>query len=161
MDQAQAANSLNGRLQVAAGWGISAVLLATLIVAASALGTSILGVPTYYGSGVDSTVGAQVARDFLADQQAEASALSSGDQGPLGGHFTDSALGDVIQQMTNQSASGAPQTFSFQPASLTVLRASDPNNPALTVEVQEDGTETVVTTPTNAAPNEQSTRSPT
>jgi len=147
---------MNSRLQLAAGWAISALLLATLIVAAAALGTSILGVPTYYGNGIDPTLGAQVARDFLADQEAEASALSSGDQGPLGGHFTDSALTDVIAQMSNQAASGTPTTYSFQPASLTVLRAPDPNDSAFTIEVQEDGTETVTTAPANSAPTQQS-----
>src|SRR5579859_5544309 len=114
---------MNSRLQLAAGWAISALLLATLIVAAAALGTSILGVPTYYGNGVDAVLGAQVARDFLADQEAEAAALSSGDQSPLGGHFTDSALSDVIQRASELSASGHPPTVSFQPSSITVLRA--------------------------------------
>jgi len=147
---------LNGRLRLAAGWAISTVLLVALIVAASALGTSILGVPTSYGSGIDPALGAQVAHDFLADQQAEAAALSSGDQSPLGGHFTDSALADVIQQMGNQAAAGSTPTIRFQPTHLTVLRAPDPNNSAFTIEVQEDGTETVVTTPADSAPTEQS-----
>ena len=64
--------------------------------------------------------------------QAEAAALSSGNQGPLGGHFTDSALADVIQQMGNQAASGSTPTIRFQPTHLTVLRAPDPNNSAFT-----------------------------
>lgn len=158
LEPAPAANAMNSRLQLAAGWAISVLLLGTLIVAASALGTSILGVPTYYGNGIDATLGAQVARDFLADQEAEAAALSSGDQGPLGGHFTDSALGDVIQQITDQAASGTTPipTVSFQPASLTVLRSPDPSDSAFTIEVQENGTETVVTTRLDAAPTEQS-----
>jgi hypothetical protein len=156
LDHSRPENRLNDRLQVAAGWAISVVLLTALVVAASALGTSILGVPTYYGSGMDSTLGAQVARDFLADQQAEATALSTGDQSPLGGHFTDSALGDVVQQISNQSALGAPPQLSFQPASLTILRASDPSDASFTIEVKEDGTKTVVSTSgPNSAPTEQ------
>jgi tetratricopeptide repeat protein len=157
LDRSPAAKTTSDRLQLAAGWAVSLLLLATLIVAAAALGTSILGVPTYFGSGVDSSLGGRVARDFLADQAAEATALSTGDQGPLGGNFTDSALADVIQQMSNQSGSGTSQTVTLQPATLTVVRASDPNNAALTIEVQEDGTETVVTnTGATSAPSEQS-----
>src|SRR4029077_15888940 len=94
-----------------------------------------------------SKLGAQVARDFLADQQAEASALSTGDQSSLGGHFTDSGLTYAIQQISNQAASGTPPQVTFQPSSLMVLKAGDPSDAALTIEVREDGTETVVTTP--------------
>jgi len=112
----RAASKVNERLRVAVVMGVSALLLAALIVVASALGTSILGVPTSYGNGVDSRLGSQVMRDFLADQQAEATALSDSDQTPLGGHITDSALSDLIQQITNQSASGAPPKVSFQPS---------------------------------------------
>ena len=152
----RAASKVNERLRVAVVMGVSALLLAALIVVASALGTSILGVPTSYGNGVDSRLGSQVMRDFLADQQAEATALSNGDQTPLGGHFTDSALTDLIQQITSQSASGAPPKVSFQPSSLTVLRAPDPADPTLTIEVLEEGTKTVVTSAgPNAAPTEQ------
>jgi hypothetical protein len=127
------------------------VLLAALILAVSALGTSLLGVHTSYANGVDFTLGAQVVRDFLADQNAEATALSNGDQGPLGGHLSDSALVDVIQQISKQSASGAPPQVSFQPASLSVLRAPDPADSTLTIEVQEDGTKTFLTTSGPAA----------
>lgn len=136
--------------------GISGVLLAALILVVAALGTSILGVPTSYANGVDSSLGAQVVRDFLADQDAEATALSRGDQSPLGGRFSDSALVDVIQQISNASASHALPQVSFQPASLAVLRAADPTDSTLTIEVQEDGTKTVVTTSgPAAAPAEQ------
>lgn len=156
MTKLRAASKVNERLRVAVVMGVSALLLAGLIVVASALGTSILGVPTSYGNGVDSRLGSQVMRDFLADQQAEATALSNGDQTPLGGHFTDSALTDLIQQITSQSASGAPPKVSFQPSSLTVLRAPDPADPTLTIEVLEEGTKTVVTSAgPNAAPTEQ------
>jgi hypothetical protein len=114
-------------------------------------------VPTTYGNGIDSRLGAQVARDFLADQEAEANALSSGDQSLLGGHLSDSALGDVIQQMSNRSGAGTPPRVSFQPASLTVVRASDLADPSLTIEVREDGTKSVVTNNgPDQAPNEQS-----
>jgi hypothetical protein len=152
----RAQSKVNERLRVAVVMVVSALLLAVLIVAASTLGTSILGVPTSYGNGVDSRLGSQVIRDFLADQEAEATALSNGDQAPLGGRFTDSALSEVIQQITSQSASGTPPKVSFQPSSLTVLRALDPADPTLTIEVQEEGTKTVVTSAgPNAAPTQQ------
>jgi hypothetical protein len=152
-----AATKQNDRPRASAVLGISALLLGALIVAASALGTSLLGVPTSYANGVDSSLGAQVVRDFLIDQAAEATALSNGDQSPLGGRLSDNALVDVIQQISNQSALGAPPQVSFQPSSLTVLRAPDPVDPSLVIEVQEDGSKTVVTTTgADAAPTEQS-----
>jgi hypothetical protein len=135
---------------------ISVVLLAIVIVAVVALGTTLLGVHTNYGNGISSSLGGPVARDFLTDQGAEATALSNGDQSVLGGHLTDSALTDVIQQISNQSGSGTPPTVSFQPASLSILRAADPADPSLTIEVQEDGTKSVVTSSgPDAAPTEQ------
>jgi len=151
-----APTKVNDRLPAAAVLVISGVLLAALILAVAALGTSLLGVPTSFANGVDSRLGAQVVRDFLADQDAEATALSNGDQSPLGGRLSDSALVDVIQQISNQSALGAPPKVTFQPASLTVLRSPDPADATLTIEVQEDGTKTVVTTSGPAAtPTEQ------
>jgi hypothetical protein len=153
----KSSTSANTGVPVAAVIAISAAIIASLVVAVSALGTTLLGVPTTYGNGVDSRLGAQVARDFLADQEAEANALSSGDQSLLGGHLSDSALGDVIQQISNQSKAGSPPKVSYQPASLTVLRASDPADPGLTIEVREDGTKSVVTNNgPNQAPSEQS-----
>jgi hypothetical protein len=136
---------------------VSIVVLAVVIVAVAALGTTLLGVPTTYGNGVDPGLGALVARDFLADQDAEATALSNGDQSVLGGHLTDSALTDVVQQISNQSGTGSsPQAVTFHPASLTILRAQDPADPSLTIEVQEDGTKSVVTSGgPDAAPTEQ------
>jgi hypothetical protein len=143
-------------LRPAAVLAISVVLLAIVIVAVVALGTTLLGVPTTYGSGVNPSLGAQVARDFLADQGAEATSLSNADQSVLGGRLTDSALADVIQQISNQSGSGTPPKVSFQPASLTILRAPDPADPSLTIEVQEDGTKSVVTSNgPDSAPTEQ------
>jgi len=135
---------------------VSTAILAVLIVAVSALGTTLLGVPTTYGNGVDSALGAQVAHDFLSDQEAEANALSTGDQSLLGGRLSDSALSDVIQEMNTQTASSTPPKVSFQPATLTILRASDPADPSLTIEVQEDGTKSVVTNNgPDQAPSEQ------
>jgi hypothetical protein len=143
-------------LRPAAVRAISVVLLAIVIVAVAALGTTLLGVPTTYGSGVNPSLGAQLAPDFLADQDAEATALSNADQSVLGGRLTDSALADVIQQISNQSASGTPPKVSFQPASLTIIRAPDPADPSLTIEVQEDGTKSVVTSNgPDSAPTEQ------
>jgi hypothetical protein len=134
---------------------ISAAIVALLVVTVSALGTTLLGVPTSYGNGVDSTLGAQVARDFLADQDAEANALSAGDQSLLGGHLSDAALADVIQQIS-QSGFATPPKVSFQPSSLTILRASDPADPSLTLDVREEGTKTVVIdNGPNQAPSEQ------
>jgi hypothetical protein len=132
------------------------VLLAILIVAVVAFATNLLGVPTNYGKGVNSSLGAQVAHDFLADQDAEGTALSNGDQSVLGGHLTDSALSDVIQQISSQSGSGSPATVSFHPTSLTILRAADPTDPSLVIEVQEDGTKSVVTSGgADSAPTQQ------
>ena len=124
---------------------VSAGIVAVLVVAVSALGTTLLGVPTSYGNGIDSRLGGHVARDFLADQEAEANALSTGDQSQLGGHLSDSALSDVVQQMSSQSASANPPSVSFQPGSMSILRASDPGDPSLTIEVQEEGTKSVLT----------------
>ena len=135
---------------------ISAVLLAIVIVAVAAFGTTFFGVPTTYGNGVNSRLGAQVKHDFLADQNSEATALSNGDQSVLGGYLTDSALSDVIQQISNQSGSGSPPAVSFHPASLTILRAVDPADPSLVIEVQEDGTKSVVISGgADSAPTEQ------
>jgi hypothetical protein len=132
------------------------VLLSIVIVVVAAIGTTLLGVPTTYGNGVNPSLGTQVVRDFLADQGAEAAALSNGDQSVLGGHLTDSALSDVLQQMSNPSGSGSLPAVSFHPGSLTILRATDPADASLTIEVQEDGTKSVVmSTGPDAAPTEQ------
>jgi hypothetical protein len=144
------------RFSPAAFVAVSVVLLAVVIVAVAAFGTTLLGVPTNYGDGVNPSLGAQVARDFLADQDAEANALSNGDQSALGGHLTDNALTDVVQQISNQSGSASPPAVTFHPASLTILRAPDPADPSLTIEVQEDGTKSVVSSGgPNAPPSEQ------
>jgi hypothetical protein len=141
-----------GRLPAVLVVGLSALLLVGVIAATAALG---LGVRTTYGGGVDSGLGSQVQRDFLADQDAEASALSKGDPSLISGRLTGNALEDVNQQISDQSAAG-PATVSFQPGSLNVLRAQDPIDPSLVIEVQEDGTKTVITTTgPNSSPTEQ------
>jgi hypothetical protein len=147
----------NERLRTAAALSVSGLLIAALIVAVAAVGTNILGVPTYYGSGVDSRLGAQVARDFLADQDAKAAALSSNDPSALNNHFTGNALIDVSQEISDQSASGAAPVVTLQAGSITILEAQDPVDPSLVTEVQEDGTRTQVTAGgPNVAPTQQS-----
>jgi hypothetical protein len=150
-----AATKANHRLFLAV-LPVSVVLLAVLIAVVAAVGTTLLGVPTTYGAGIDSKLGAQIVHDFLADQQAEAIALSTGDQSVLGGRLTDSALTEVIQQINSQPATTARPRVTFQPSSLTILRAQDPADPSLTIQVREDGAKTVVTdNGPNAAPSEQ------
>jgi hypothetical protein len=146
----------SARFQPAAVVAVSIGLLAVVIVAVAVVGTTLLGVPTTYGNGINPSLGAKVTRDFLSDQDAEATALSDGDQSVLGGHLTDSALTDVVQQISNQSGTGSLPAVTFHPASLTVIRAQDPADPSLTIEVQEDGTKSVVTSGgPDAAPTEQ------
>jgi DNA-binding SARP family transcriptional activator len=132
--------------------GLSALFLAAVIVVTAALG---LGVRTTYGSGIDNRLGSQVQGDFLADQDAEAAALSKGDPDLISGRLTGNALQDVSQQITT-AATGAPPTVSFQAGSLTVLQAQDPIDPTLVIEVQEDGSKTVTSSAgPNSAPTEQ------
>ena len=129
----------------------SAAILAAAIVLTGLFG---LGVRTTYGSGIDPALGAQVTRDFLADQDAEAAALSKSDQTLLNNRLSDSALADVIQQIQSQ-ASANPPTVTYQPASITVLRSQDPSDPSLVIEVQEDGTKTVTASGgPNSAPSQ-------
>lgn len=129
----------------------SAAILATAIVLTAVFG---LGVRTTYGSGIDTALGAQVTRDFVTDQDAEAAAISKSDQSLLNNHLSDSALADVIQQIQNQ-ASASPPIVAFEPASITVLRSQDPNDPSLLIEVQEDGTKTVTASGgANSAPSQ-------
>ncbi len=133
--------------------GLSALFLAGVIVVTAALG---LGVRTTYGSGIDDRLGSQVQRDFLADQDAEAAALSKGDPGMISGRLTGNALQDVSQQISTAGGAGAPPTVSFQAGSLTVLQAQDPIDPTLVIEVQEDGSKTVTSSAgPNSAPTEQ------
>jgi len=130
--------------------GLSALFLAGVIVTSAAFG---LGVRTTFGVGIDNRLGSEVQRDFLADQDAEAAALSKGDPSLISGHLTGNALQDVSQQM---SVSNAPPIVSFQAGSLTILQAQDPIDPTLVIEVQEDGTKTVTSSAgPNSAPTEQ------
>jgi hypothetical protein len=139
------------RLQTAAVIVASAVIMVVVVGATEILG---LGVRTSYGSGIDSALGNQMTHDFLADQEAEAAALSRSDQSLLDNRLSDSALADVIQQIRNQSST-SPPTVAFQPSSIAVLRAQDPNDPTLLIEIQEDGTKTVTSAGgANSAPSE-------
>jgi DNA-binding SARP family transcriptional activator len=139
------------RLQAAAVVVFSAGLLAAAIVLTAVFG---LGLRTTYGSGIDPALGAQVTRDFLAAQDAEAAALSKSDQTLLNNRLSDSALADVIQQIQSQG-NASPPTVAFEPASITVLRSQDPNDPSLLIEVQEDGVKTVTASGgANSAPSQ-------
>ena len=116
-----------------------------------------LGVHTSYGSGIDASLGGQIQRDFLADQAAEVAALSKNDASAIKGRLVGNALRDVTRQIGDQTASKASITVTFQPSSLSILRAQDPADPTLVIEVQEDGTKTTTTrTGANGAPIEQS-----
>lgn len=143
--------TIRARLQAGAGIVLSIVILAAVIVLTTEFG---LGVRTTYGTGIGPALGDQVVHDFLLDQQAEASALSSSDSTQLTGHVSDAALSDVLGQMA-EAGSGTGQTVSFQPASLTVLRSQDPSDPTLVLEVQEDGVRNVtISGGPNSAPTQ-------
>src|SRR5438477_6115314 len=121
-----------------------------------AIGTFGLGVRTTYGSGIDPSLGIKVERDFLADQDAEAQAVTTADVGPLGGRLVGNALEDVAQQITDQAAKGPPPSVSFEPSSLTILRAQDQSDPSLLVKVEEDGSKTITTAGgPNSVPTQQ------
>ena len=142
------------RLPTAVIYLVSALVLAIAIAVASALG---IGTRTTYGSGISPSVGAQAQRDFLADQDAEAAALSKGEQSLLSSALTENALVDVNQQIADEIAAGAPPAITFQAHSMNILQAPDPADPSLTIEVQEDGTKTVTTQANqNSAPSTQS-----
>ncbi len=129
------------------------MFVAAVIVVTAALG---VGVRTAYGPGIDPALGSQIVRDFLADQGAVAAALSKADQTLLANRLSDNALTEVIQQIHDASRSGSPPTVTFQPSSISVSRAQDPNDLSLLIEVQEDGTKTVITSSgPNAAPKQE------
>src|SRR5712691_8206635 len=147
-----AASSTPPRLPTVLVVGLSALFLAAVIVATAVLG---LGLRTTYGSGIDSQLGSELQRDFLVDQDAEASALSKGDPSLVSGRLTGNALQDVSQRIS--AASGSQPTRSFQAGSLNILKAQDPIDPTLVIEVQEDGTKTVTSSAgPDSAPTEQS-----
>ena len=141
------------RLSSVLVYGLSVLILAVVISATAAFA---LGVRTTFGTGIAPGLGKQIEHDFLADQDAEGAALSSGDPGPIGGRLTGNALVDVSQQISDQSAAGPAPSVSFQPASLSILRAQDPTDPSLVIEVIEDGTKSVTSAAgLNAAPTQQ------
>jgi len=134
-------------------YGLSALILAAVVITTVAFG---LGVRIAYGSGIDGKLGSQVERDFVADQNAEATALSNSDPSAISRRLTGNALEDVSQQISDQTRHGVAPSLSFQPVSLTVLRAPDPIDPSLLIEVQEDGTKAVIMTAgPNSAPTQQ------
>jgi len=115
---------------------VSILILAIVIGLTIGLG---LQLRTSYGSGVDAKLGDQVQRDFLADQQAEAAALSKADQTLLNSRLTEGALADVVQQIHAQSSTSSLPVVSFEAASITIAKAQDPNDPTLLLKVEEDG----------------------
>jgi hypothetical protein len=134
-------------------YGGSALALTAVIIATAAF---TLGVRTTFGAGIAPGLGSQVERDFLSDQEAEASALTNGDPSALSRRLTGSALVDVSQQISDQSAAGSAPSVTFQPSALTFVRASDPIDASLTIEVREDGTKAITTASSaNTAPSQQ------
>src|SRR6266851_7601514 len=101
------------RLQAVVGLTLSAFVLAAAMVVTFVFG---LEMRTTYGQGVSPALGRQVVRDFLADQDAEAAALSKADESLIANRLTDSALIDVIAQIHNLANAGSPPTVSFQPS---------------------------------------------
>jgi len=134
---------------------VSAFLVAGAATAAYLIDSDLSGVRTSFGTGVSPSLGNRVVSDFLADQDAEAKALSNGDQGQLEGRFTGNALQDVAQQVSANSSTNPTVTVTFRPQTLSVVQARDPNDPSIVIEVQEDGIKTLTTTSQNAAPSEQ------
>jgi len=132
------------RLQAVVGLTLSALVLAAAMIVTFVFG---LEMRTTYGQGVSPALGRQVVRDFLADQDAEAAALSKADESLIANRLTDSALIDVIAQIHNLANAGSPPTVSLQPSSITVLRAQDLNDPSLVIKVQEDGVKVLTTKP--------------
>jgi DNA-binding SARP family transcriptional activator len=130
-----------------------------LLVVAVGVGTYLFdpelsGVRPSLGSGIDTTTGSRVLRDFLADQNAEAKAQVTGDQGQLEGYLTGNALQDVAQQIASNPPTPTA-TLNIRLQSLSVVLARDPNDPSVVIEVQEDAVKTLDTYPQNAAPTEQ------
>ena len=134
-------------------YGLSAIILVGVVITTAALG---LGVRIAYGSGIDGRLGSQIERDFVSDQNAEAIALSNSDPSAFSRRLTGNALEDVSQQISNQTAAGSAPSVNFQAGSLTILRAPDPIDPSLLIEVQEDGTKTLtMTAGPNSTPTQQ------
>jgi len=108
---------------------VSAFLVAGAATAAYLIDSDLSGVRTSFGTGVSPSLGNRVVSDFLADQDAEAKALSNGDQGQLEGRFTGNALQDVAQQVSANSSTNPTVTVTFRPQTLSVVQARDPNDP--------------------------------
>jgi hypothetical protein len=135
---------------------VYAASILVLVVGISITATFTLGVRTTFGAGIAPGLGSQVERDFLSDQEAEASALTNGDPSALSRRLTGNALVDVSQQISDQSVDGPVPSVSFQPGSLTIMRAQDPIDPTLIIEVREDGTKSVTTVAgANSSPSQQ------
>jgi hypothetical protein len=144
---------LSTRLRSALVYALSALILTGVVITTAFLG---LGIRTTYGSGIDPRLGSQVERDFLADQGAESAALSNNDPGAISSRLTGNAQEDLSQQISDQSAAGAAPTVNFQAGSLTILRAQDPIDLSLLIEVIEDGTKTITSSAgPNSAPSQQ------
>ncbi len=127
-----------------------------LVVGISITAAFTVGVRTTYGDGISAGLGSQVERDFLSDQEAAASALTNSDPSALSRRLTGNALVDVSQQISDQSAVGPVPSVTFQPSALTIVRASDPVDASLVIEVREDGTKAITTAAsTNTAPSQQ------
>jgi DNA-binding SARP family transcriptional activator len=135
---------------------VSALLVAVVGAATYLVDADLSGVRPSFGSGVDPGLGNRVVRDFTADHEAEARALSSGDQSQLENRLTGNALQDVAQQISSNASAATTPMVTFRPTSLSVIQARDPNDPSVVIEVREDGVKTLVTTYQNAAPTEQS-----
>jgi DNA-binding SARP family transcriptional activator len=134
---------------------VSAFLVAVAAVAAYLIDSDLSGVRTSLGTGISPSLGNLVVNDFLVDQDAEARALSNGDQSPLEGRYTGNALQDVVQQISGNASASPTVTVTIRPQTLSVVQARDPNDPSVVIEVQEDGIKTLTTTSQNAAPSEQ------
>jgi hypothetical protein len=127
-----------------------------LVVGISITAAFAVGVRIAYGDGINPVLGSQVERDFLSDQEATARALTNSDSSALSRRLTGNALVDVSQQISYQSKAGSTPSVTFQPSSVTIVRASDPVDASLVIEVREDGTKSITTAGgANAAPSQQ------
>lgn len=132
----------------------SGVLVVGVALAVFLLDADLSGVRPSFGSGIDSTTGDRVVRDFMADQVAELKGKTSGDRSQLEGYLTGNALQDVTEQIANLPPAAAGE-FSVRVASLSVIQSRDPNDPSVVIEVQEAGQQTTTAYPQNAAPTQQ------
>jgi DNA-binding SARP family transcriptional activator len=134
---------------------VSAFLVAAVAVATYLFDADLSGARPTYGSGIDRKTGDQIVRDFIADQDAAARALATGDRSQLEGYLTGNALVDVEQQIAGTQAT-PNTTVKVHVQALRVIQARDPNDPSVVIEVQEDGVQIQTSSPQNAPPTEQS-----